>query len=123
MRRRDFLHLGATAAAWAQARPLFGAAPKQSGPVGANNRIRTAIIGCGNRGRAVMREWIEHADTTFVAACDVDQARTIVVIKRSLAPGYAGIKNPLFELENCMMVFLDAKEALEGIVKEVKNLG
>ncbi|MEO6597081.1 MAG: NAD(P)(+) transhydrogenase (Re/Si-specific) subunit beta [Planctomycetota bacterium] len=53
---------------------------------------------------------------------DVDQARTVVVIKRSLSPGYAGIKNPLFELDNCLMVFLDAKEALEGIVKEVKDL-
>ncbi|HEX5052611.1 MAG TPA: NAD(P)(+) transhydrogenase (Re/Si-specific) subunit beta [Planctomycetota bacterium] len=53
---------------------------------------------------------------------DVDQARTVVVIKRSLSPGYAGIKNPLFEMDNCLMVFLDAKEALEGIVKEVKEL-
>jgi len=53
---------------------------------------------------------------------DVDQARTVVVVKRSLAPGYAGIKNPLFEAENTLMVFLDAKEALEGIVKEVKEL-
>ena len=53
---------------------------------------------------------------------DVDQARTVVVIKRSLAPGYAGIKNPLFEADNCLMVFLDAKEALEGMVKEVKDL-
>jgi H+-translocating NAD(P) transhydrogenase subunit beta len=53
---------------------------------------------------------------------DVDQARTVVVIKRSLAPGYAGIKNPLFELDNTLLVFLDAKEALEGIVKEVKDL-
>jgi NAD(P) transhydrogenase subunit beta len=44
------------------------------------------------------------------------------VIKRSLAPGYAGIKNPLFELPNTLMVFLDAKEALEGMVKEVKAL-
>jgi len=53
---------------------------------------------------------------------DVDQARTVVVIKRSLSPGYAGIRNPLFDLPNCLMVFLDAKEALEGIVKEVKDL-
>jgi len=53
---------------------------------------------------------------------DVDHARTVVVIKRSLAPGYAGIKNPLFDLDNCLMVFLDAKEALEGMVKEVKEL-
>jgi NAD(P) transhydrogenase subunit beta len=53
---------------------------------------------------------------------DVDQARTCVVIKRSLAPGYAGIRNPLFDLPNTLMVFLDAKEALEGMVKEVKEL-
>ncbi|MFO1076565.1 MAG: NAD(P)(+) transhydrogenase (Re/Si-specific) subunit beta [Planctomycetota bacterium] len=53
---------------------------------------------------------------------DVDHARTVVVIKRSLSPGYAGIRNPLFDLENCLMVFLDAKEALEAIVKEVKEL-
>jgi len=54
---------------------------------------------------------------------DVDQARTVVVVKRSLAPGYAGIRNPLFDLPNTLMVFLDAKEALEGMVKEVKELG
>ncbi len=53
---------------------------------------------------------------------DVDQARTVVVIKRSLSPGYAGIRNPLFDMDNCLMVFLDAKEALEGMVKEVKEL-
>ena len=52
---------------------------------------------------------------------EVDQARTVVVVKRSLAPGYAGIKNPLFEAPNTLMVFLDAKEALEGMVKEVKE--
>ena len=46
----------------------------------------------------------------------------VVVIKRLLSPGYAGIRNPLFDLPNCLMVFLDAKEALEGIVKEVKDL-
>jgi len=53
---------------------------------------------------------------------DVDHARTVVVIKRSLSPGYAGIKNPLFELDNTLMVFADAKQALEGMVREVKDL-
>ena len=53
---------------------------------------------------------------------DVDHAATVVVIKRSLSPGYAGIKNPLFELDNTLMVFADAKEALEGMVREVKDL-
>jgi NAD(P) transhydrogenase subunit beta len=53
---------------------------------------------------------------------DVDHARTVVVIKRSLSPGYAGIKNPLFDNDNTLMVFSDAKQALEGIVREVKDL-
>ncbi|MCA8947934.1 MAG: NAD(P)(+) transhydrogenase (Re/Si-specific) subunit beta, partial [Planctomycetes bacterium] len=53
---------------------------------------------------------------------DVDHARTVVVIKRSLSPGYAGIKNPLFENDNTLMVFLDAKQALEEMVREVKAL-
>ena len=43
---------------------------------------------------------------------DVDQARTIFVIKRSLSPGFAGIDNPLFEADNALMIFADAKEAL-----------
>ncbi|MCA8976960.1 MAG: NAD(P)(+) transhydrogenase (Re/Si-specific) subunit beta [Planctomycetes bacterium] len=53
---------------------------------------------------------------------DVDHARTVIVIKRSLSPGYAGIKNPLFDNDNTLMVFMDAKEALEEMVKEVKEL-
>jgi NAD(P) transhydrogenase subunit beta len=53
---------------------------------------------------------------------DVDHAATVVVIKRSLSPGYAGIKNPLFDNDNTLMVFADAKAALEGIVREVKDL-
>ena len=53
---------------------------------------------------------------------DVDHAQTVVVIKRSLSPGYAGIKNPLFEMDNCLMVFSDAKVALGELVSEVKDL-
>ena len=53
---------------------------------------------------------------------DVDEAQTVIVIKRSLSPGYAGIKNPLFDRDNCLMCFMDAKKALEGIVTEVKDL-
>lgn len=48
------------------------------------------------------------------------EARTVVVVKRSLASGYAGIKNPLFEGENTLMLFADAKAALEGAIAELK---
>ncbi len=50
------------------------------------------------------------------------EARTVVVIKRSLSPGYAGIKNPLFERDNALMFFADAKEALLQTTKELKDL-
>jgi len=41
---------------------------------------------------------------------DVDQARTVIVIKRSLSPGFAGIPNPLFAADNTLMLYGDAKE-------------
>jgi NAD(P) transhydrogenase subunit beta len=50
-------------------------------------------------------------------------SRTVIVIKRSHAAGYAGIKNELFERENTMMIFGDAKEVLQDLVKELKELG
>jgi NAD(P) transhydrogenase subunit beta len=53
---------------------------------------------------------------------DVDHAQSVVVIKRSLSPGYAGIKNPLFEADNCLMLFADAKEGLESTLAEVKSM-
>ncbi len=44
---------------------------------------------------------------------DVDRASTVIVVKRSLSPGFAGIDNPLFYLDNALMYFADAREALE----------
>jgi len=53
---------------------------------------------------------------------NVDEARSVIVIKRTLSPGFAGIKNPLFEKENTVMLFEDAKRALENLFREVKSL-
>jgi len=43
---------------------------------------------------------------------DVDKAQTVIVIKRSLSPGFAGIPNPLFAADNTLMYFADGKKAL-----------
>jgi NAD(P) transhydrogenase subunit beta len=53
---------------------------------------------------------------------DVDHAKTVVVIKRSLSPGFAGIPNPLFALDNTLMLFNDGKKAMLELVAAVKEL-
>ena len=50
---------------------------------------------------------------------DVDKSRVVVVIKRSLSPGFAGIPNPLFAAENTLMLFGDGKAAIADISKAV----
>lgn len=50
------------------------------------------------------------------------EARSVFVVKRSLSPGYAGIKNELFEYDNTMMIFGDAKKVLQDLIAEVKDL-
>jgi NAD(P) transhydrogenase subunit beta len=52
---------------------------------------------------------------------NVGDARTVVVIKRSLSPGFAGIPNPLFAADNCLMYFGDAKKALVDLVSALKE--
>ena len=51
---------------------------------------------------------------------DAHKARTVVVNKRSMASGYAGIDNPLFYMDKTMMVFGDAKKVVEDIVKSIE---
>ncbi|MFQ5748701.1 MAG: NAD(P)(+) transhydrogenase (Re/Si-specific) subunit beta [Planctomycetota bacterium] len=51
---------------------------------------------------------------------NVKDAQTVLMVKRSLSPGYAGIKNPLFERDNTLMCFGDGKAFIEDVVKELK---
>jgi len=50
---------------------------------------------------------------------DVDKARTVMVIKRSMSPGFAGIDNPLYYIDKTLMLFGDAKSFVNGIVHEL----
>jgi NAD(P) transhydrogenase subunit beta len=52
---------------------------------------------------------------------DVDKARTVIVIKRSLSPGFAGIPNPLFAADNTLMYFADGKQAVLELIEAAKQ--
>jgi len=52
---------------------------------------------------------------------DVDKSRTVVVIKRSLSPGFAGIPNPLFAADNTLMYFADGKKAIVDLISALKE--
>ena len=53
---------------------------------------------------------------------EVWHAGAVIMIKRSLSPGFAGIKNELFQYDNTMMLFEDAKKAVQGVLTELKDL-
>jgi NAD(P) transhydrogenase subunit beta len=53
---------------------------------------------------------------------DVDKAAVVVVIKRSLSPGFAGIPNPLFAADNTLMLFGDGREAVTGITRAMSEI-
>ncbi len=52
---------------------------------------------------------------------DVDQARNVIVMKRSMNPGFAGIENELFYMPGTSMLFGDAKQSLQKLIAEIKQ--
>jgi len=52
---------------------------------------------------------------------NADKAKTVFVLKRSMATGFAGIENELFYYDNCRMIFGDAKQTIQALVAEFKS--
>jgi NAD(P) transhydrogenase subunit beta len=53
---------------------------------------------------------------------EVDKSRTVIVLKRSMRPGFAGVENPLFYKNNTRMLFGDAKASIQALISEFKNV-
>lgn len=62
-----------------------------------------------------------HSPIAGMPILNVDYARTVVVVKRSLSPGFAGIPNPLFAADNTLMMFGDGKKALLELIAALKT--
>jgi len=52
---------------------------------------------------------------------NVDEAKTVMVLKRSMSAGFAGVDNPLFVAKNTRMLFGDAKQTVQALVAQFKN--
>jgi len=75
------------------------------------------VIGANDVVNPAARE-VESSPIYGMPVINVDSARTVFVLKRSMASGFAGIENPLFYKENTRMLFGDAKESIAGLVRE-----
>jgi NAD(P) transhydrogenase subunit beta len=75
------------------------------------------VIGANDVVNPAARE-IESSPIYGMPVINVDSARTVFVLKRSMASGFAGIENPLFYKENTRMLFGDAKESISALVRE-----
>ncbi|MBT8369880.1 MAG: NAD(P)(+) transhydrogenase (Re/Si-specific) subunit beta, partial [Deltaproteobacteria bacterium] len=78
------------------------------------------VIGANDVVNPAARE-IESSPIYGMPVINADKARTVLVLKRSMAAGFAGVENPLFVLENSRMLFGDAKETVQRLVAEFKE--
>ena len=79
------------------------------------------VIGANDVVNPMARETDPSIPIAGMPILDVDQARTVVIIKRSLGPGFAGIANPLFAADNSLMLFGDAKQMIVDLVRALKE--
>ncbi|MEE4601444.1 MAG: NAD(P)(+) transhydrogenase (Re/Si-specific) subunit beta [Desulfobacteraceae bacterium] len=78
------------------------------------------VIGANDVVNPAARE-IESSPIYGMPVIDVDKAKTVIVLKRSMAAGFAGVDNPLFVKENTRMLFGDAKATVQQLVTEFKE--
>ena len=78
------------------------------------------VLGANDVVNPAARE-VEDSPIYGMPIINVDYARTVFVLKRSMASGFAGVDNPLFFRENTRMIFGDGKETISQIIREFSN--
>ncbi len=80
------------------------------------------VIGANDVVNPLARESDPSIPISGMPIMDVDYARSVVIIKRSLSPGFSGIANPLFAADNAVMMFSDAKDAAIQLLEALKDV-
>ena len=79
------------------------------------------VIGANDVVNPMARNGDSSVPISGMPILNVDQARLVVVVKRSLSPGFAGIPNPLFAADNTLMLFGDAKEMAAELASSLRQ--
>lgn len=90
-------------------KPRLGGAPTSTASVGANDVVNPSARND------------ENSPIYGMPIINVDQARTVFVLKRSMGSGFSGVDNPLFFGDNTRMLFGDAKQSIAAVVAEFKG--
>jgi NAD(P) transhydrogenase subunit beta len=80
----------------------------------------TLVIGANDVVNPLARKDDPSIPIAGMPILDVDQSRSVVIVKRSLSPGFAGIANPLFAADNALMLFGDAKQVAMDLLAALK---
>jgi NAD(P) transhydrogenase subunit beta len=80
----------------------------------------TLVIGANDVVNPLARKDDPSIPISGMPILDVDQSRAVVIVKRSLSPGFAGIANPLFAADNTVMLFGDAKQVVMDLLAALK---
>ncbi len=79
------------------------------------------VIGANDVVNPMAREADPSIPIAGMPILDVDGAQSVVIIKRSLSPGFAGIPNPLFAADNTLMLFGDARAMAAALVTALRE--
>ena len=82
----------------------------------------TLVVGANDVVNPLAREDDPSIPIAGMPILDVDQSHAVVIVKRSLSPGFAGIANPLFAADNTLMLFGDAKQVTIDLLAALKEV-
>ena len=80
------------------------------------------VVGANDVVNPLAREADSSIPIVGMPILNVDETQSVIVVKRSLSPGFSGIANPLFAADNTLMLFGDAKQMATDLVAALQDM-